>query len=1499
MNAFLRRPLRRRARRVAVSVSIGILRAITIVPLGRPLVRKVVSVSPLSPEQQALMIKWTGARRPPKRRRRVPVPRPPGRPPKRAKRAPRPLPGRAPARLARRFTLNMRAAQQHMRESAVRAGFGSLRWLLDSGLPGTTGFTRWTIERLPISDSRRDALIVTLIGRAAVPEPADSHLANLAVLRRRFTDRWYREHNANDLPASAASGTIHVFLEQGAGFPRTLLAPTFAATRFRVYAFEDRQAGLDRLGIGDRATALSINDRLPENSAETEHLHRTARTIAQGAVAAVAARIGEPALPVGRLDVLAQGLEDDLVQGLTLLECVRYTLRDIPRGEPVILMAGGRILPSGLPLLLGAGDDRIWLGFGRRGRTRARYFWKTVTDGFHAARPATIATEADMEESVFAPFRSRLDRAAAMGCQQALRIAGMLGGRPGMLTIHAPVAPAYVETVAALAGGIRRDAVSVLLSCTSAVEPRTAPTLGAGVARADIQLDLAPLMAVQARALAPAGRAALSGLLRTALADSTTYAGVDLADFLIPQAVDYLDGRLALTLATYTLGHEITATADLVGAIATPGRAPLVRAAAAGFVDAQSGVPLVDVQALNVLRDPKYLPPVADLAAVIDTASARIYEELGFPADRIRVTGTPRNDALRDRIRAVDRAAAATALGLDPACRDRILLASQPQPMEQMIAIARPLQEFLRAWPNAELIVKLHPREGEGRAEAYRAVFAEPEIARRVAIVATATPAEVIAASDVVVTIYSNMAREAAMAGRDVVAALFTGSEPPLRLDLEGLAAGAHSVAEFTRLLAEALRARDATGGDAVSSRYFRQNPHLLAGDAVAAINALFPASMRDPRSMPEETIAATADAESLNVVVEDGIELAELPAVVPAGVPTRVFINRRGIPPPQLPAGTVLETGSYNRETRATVERAIKAGNRLAEICVAEILAAFANTAAGDRLAALRLPLWIRLRPALIAAERRAANLAEALVRPADGLIAIGRTEGFLADWSAAAGDRPMALIQLDDDLSYETIARPAPGPSTVGGLAAFQAAFGDALGSPVPTEALSPMRKVGSALSDIDLWLDKLGRTTFDLPDGPLVLFTTSWSLKTAPATMQPILDRLRRDVGILGFSLDNGSQPNLAAAVGAGRHRDAIGPVDLVDRLPLYPGRVARHIAAILSERIETSPLLADAPPHSRAAVSQAMALFGQNGLWAVLGWDALCARAFAGRRAASVACPGRQWHTEIAHARAAEAGALSMTVQNAYMTGGYLYTRPTGSIVTAIDAWSRDVFVEAFGVPRDSILISSTPRFDYLAGLRAGGRDEACAALGIDPTRPVVLFAAQEGSYSDAQAITAALAELDMAAGEITVLVKLHPSSLPELGTELAAIAAAAGGPHRFLIVQTVPIETALAAADVVITVYSNVGIEAAIVGKPLIVAKFSDEDLPLPLDRFGIGFVAADGAALRDGVVRFLTDDVFRARYQAGQKAFLAANPVMEEGGSADLLAARIMAALEH
>ncbi|MEL7454858.1 MAG: hypothetical protein AAGJ50_15995, partial [Pseudomonadota bacterium] len=325
-----------------------------------------------------------------------------------------------------------------------------------------------------------------------------------------------------------------------------------------------------------------------------------------------------------------------------------------------------------------------------------------------------------------------------------------------------------------------------------------------------------------------------------------------------------------------------------------------------------------------------------------------------------------------------------------------------------------------------------------------------------------------------------------------------------------------------------------------------------------------------------------------------------------------------------------------------------------------------------------------------------------------------------------------------------------------------------------------------------------------------------------------------------------------------------------------------------ASMLTVQIDSRDEFKDG---TTTAMERALNRFFRHTLWTMLAWDEQCQNALANTRSFALSSPGRQWPAEMANTCATDIGRPSVTVQNALLFKGYTYTRPTGSIITAIDTHQRDVLVDGFGVPKESVLVCGSPRFDTISRSATQRTVQSNMA-----DHPVALFATQPGIEDVAVRVLCTLSERVLPANSgLRVRVKMHPRSTAADITKLRSTIEDLTSARNFELLESGDIDTLIDECDLVLTAYSNVGLEAAIRGKPVI---FTPLDTGMaPLCTPGLGEIAQSDDAVADLVSSLLQDEAFRHAHATAQHLFFDANPHLRDGTSTAEIKRAIDAAL--
>jgi len=222
------------------------------------------------------------------------------------------------------------------------------------------------------------------------------------------------------------------------------------------------------------------------------------------------------------------------------------------------------------------------------------------------------------------------------------------------------------------------------------------------------------------------------------------------------------------------------------------------------------------------------------------------------------------------------------------------------------------------------------------------------------------------------------------------------------------------------------------------------------------------------------------------------------------------------------------------------------------------------------------------------------------------------------------------------------------------------------------------------------------------------------------------------------------------------------------------------------------------------------------------------------------------PGRNPESLTAQNSVSKFGLKTVDVQTAYFSRTHIYTAPNGDVVTALDEWSKDLFVEWFKVPEEKIRVVGTSRFDRFSKLRLSQNKKPLNAN----SRQHICLATQPIQSGHTIKMLAALNELHENGVDFDCTVKLHPRQSEEIINEIEEIAHSLFAAGRLTVTQNSDLAQILLTSNLVVTAFSNVAVEAALMDRPVIIANFTDTDGPIPFMDFGI----AEEARSKDDLI---------------------------------------------
>jgi hypothetical protein len=195
-----------------------------------------------------------------------------------------------------------------------------------------------------------------------------------------------------------------------------------------------------------------------------------------------------------------------------------------------------------------------------------------------------------------------------------------------------------------------------------------------------------------------------------------------------------------------------------------------------------------------------------------------------------------------------------------------------------------------------------------------------------------------------------------------------------------------------------------------------------------------------------------------------------------------------------------------------------------------------------------------------------------------------------------------------------------------------------------------------------------------------------------------------------------------------------------------------------------------------------------------------------------------------------------------------------------------AFDRDKLIAA-GEPEDKIVICGCPRLSRELPLN---RQEARRQLGMDPSKPVVMFASTP-TYQISRYIERFCSKVGKLA-YISGIVRLHPSESQATYKQMIA-----RNPEiRFMVSSDFSLDVCLAAADVVVVHDSGVGSDALVKGRLTVV--FNEDSDPVGHDGDMIKYAGCPHARSPEELERILYmlvfNDEMRSRHVTSAERFV-------------------------
>lgn len=349
-----------------------------------------------------------------------------------------------------------------------------------------------------------------------------------------------------------------------------------------------------------------------------------------------------------------------------------------------------------------------------------------------------------------------------------------------------------------------------------------------------------------------------------------TLAGISLPlieIFLTVRLPQIVKGILLLQRFVRDSGHKAIVT--------TPGRHIVARGLT--LWANQAGLQTIDVQAFFISAHPRYRRSLAQFyCGTIEEQISLYRDNMGPPAAQkiLRIGSMPIAYKTR-RVAGLFASEARARHGL-PGDVKLVMFAAQHGASEADIEIIRRLADVIRDSSDSILLIKLHPRSRDVYIDEIRRLTDGLLPASRLRVVRTPDIYELIVASDLVVTQFSNVGLEAAVLDRQTLSVNLTGADYPIDLHEMGISEQALS-AEELRIKVLSLLHDERAIAEAIASRasFFARNPEVKRGDGAKKVSALIfgEGAQADATGRPEAAGCAGVDGAAFEDDVPDRIE--------------------------------------------------------------------------------------------------------------------------------------------------------------------------------------------------------------------------------------------------------------------------------------------------------------------------------------------------------------------------------------------------------------------------------------------------------------------------------------------------------------------------------------------------------------------------------------------------------------------------------------------------
>jgi hypothetical protein len=261
---------------------------------------------------------------------------------------------------------------------------------------------------------------------------------------------------------------------------------------------------------------------------------------------------------------------------------------------------------------------------------------------------------------------------------------------------------------------------------------------------------------------------------------------------------------------------------------------------------------------------------------------------------------------------------------------------------------------------------------------------------------------------------------------------------------------------------------------------------------------------------------------------------------------------------------------------------------------------------------------------------------------------------------------------------------------------------------------------------------------------------------------------------------------------------------------------------------------------------------------------------------------ITMPGRMVSARATTMVARELGVPTLDLQAFFISPHPRYHASMADIYGGLTEDQLAVYA-AKAPPKRQVIkrIGSLMIGEQLARVRDMTVQQARAKLEVFTERPVIVFGAQHGQGAEGDEIIRMIVRAANTVENSLLIVKLHPRTpLDAVEGIQAMVQAESTGDVQ--VQREGDIYALMKAADLVVTQFSNVGLEAAMMGRSVLSINLTGADYVVDLARLGVATRATSEEEVVTKVHALLSDEESRAELRASREAYFDKNPELRD-----------------